>query len=776
MKNHIIKHKKSLSSALKKFNFSPKLKIKKLNFFDQNKEKLDKLKADYNLKNLLFLQLKEKKKRPNSSQKYLKSDFFIYNKKIIYSSYINVMNNKTRFIEEKKETLLKNKLIIWADKKINLFQHQINYILNDNYFKQFGMIITNDIKLLIYELMEKNNEIVYVILSDDFFIDYINEIEKINLKCKPVITIFTSKSTCEFFKNKKINDSDIINNFTQNIFNKLGDEQYNKGKFHYNLLDVMEFIKNYDIKYKNNNIDNNNQNYNSENDNIDNKKINNNNFNNLKKNNFEEEKNNVCNSKNKNNNDNNLKTIKKSITNDKFNNKFNIQTLENFNKENNLKNNNKKDKNENISKNNENNKNNIENKKNNKINDDEFVNFNEKNLNKEENKQNNYNTNLTENNQNKKEKSTIKKVSKKKNGFEQVFENVINQIIEKNNNNNQENNKNNDENEIKNNNIDININNDDDKQYNYSNPKDIIDIEKIRNYIKSMPSRTELTLSETIAKLKSIIKENNLIQEEIAFLSFCWMAENVTYADKELHQGKRIDCSAEGMYKNGKSVCAGFSNLYNYLNTQLGIETVDISGYAKGAGYVPGERYNSNHAWNGIKLRNKWYLLDSTWGEGHAYRDTYVKEFKPFYFCTPPKYFIYQHFPENEKWQLLDKPISQKEYIDMIKLKNDFFTYGFTDVIPNKSVAKIYNNQYNLKVYFEKEKNIHIKINLYFEKNKDENIGEKYCKVEKKDNYFDIIFNLPKKGLYNVILFGSDSKSSFFIQYTDIGEFNIEYK
>ncbi len=290
-----------------------------------------------------------------------------------------------------------------------------------------------------------------------------------------------------------------------------------------------------------------------------------------------------------------------------------------------------------------------------------------------------------------------------------------------------------------------------------------------------MPSRTELTLSETIAKLKSIIKENNLIQEEIAFLSFCWMAENITYADKELHQGKRIDCSAEGMYKNGKSVCAGFSNLYNYLNTQLGIETVDISGYAKGAGYVPGERYNSNHAWNGIKLRNKWYLLDSTWGEGHAFGNTYVKEFKPFYFCTPPKYFIYQHLPENEKWQLLDKPISQKEYIDMIKLNHKFFTYGFTDVIPNKSVAKIYNNQYNLKVYFEKEKNLRLSITLKFENKNDETSKNNYV-IEKKDNYFDIKFNLPKKGLYNVTLFGSDTQNDFIIHYSDIGEFNIEYK
>ncbi len=315
----------------------------------------------------------------------------------------------------------------------------------------------------------------------------------------------------------------------------------------------------------------------------------------------------------------------------------------------------------------------------------------------------------------------------------------------------------------------------DDKKYNYSNPKDIIDIEKIKNYIKIMPSREELTLSETVEHLKSIIKENNLIQEEIAFLSFCWMAENVTYAHEEKRNGIKVDCSVEGMYKNGKSVCSGFSRLYNHLTTNLGIETVNISGYAKGSGYVPGESYHSNHDWNAIKLRNKWYLLDITWGEGHSIHNKYVKEFNPFYFCTPPKYFIYQHFPNEEKWQLLDKPISEKEYIDMINYKYNFFTYGFTKIIPNKSVVNINNNQYNMKVYFEKNENLRLKINLYFENNKDENIGKENCIVDKKDNYFDVLFNLTQKGLYNVKLYGSNSENKYHIKYNDIAKFIIEY-
>ena len=235
---------------------------------------------------------------------------------------------------------------------------------------------------------------------------------------------------------------------------------------------------------------------------------------------------------------------------------------------------------------------------------------------------------------------------------------------------------------------------------------------------------------------------------------------------------------------NGVTITATDDNAYTWCNKYCiiyalyavdGIETENISGYAKGSGYVPGESYHTNHDWNAIKLRNKWYLLDITWGEGHSIHNKYVKEFNPFYFCTPPKYFIYQHFPNEEKWQLLDKPISEKEYIDMINYKDNFFTYGFTEIIPNKSVVNINNNQYNMKVYFEKNENLRLKINLYFENNKDENIGKENCIIDKKDNYFDVIFNLPQKGLYNVKLYGSNSENKYHIKYNDIAKFIIEY-
>ncbi len=53
---------------------------------------------------------------------------------------------------------------------------------------------------------------------------------------------------------------------------------------------------------------------------------------------------------------------------------------------------------------------------------------------------------------------------------------------------------------------------------------------------------------------------------------------------------------------------------------QAGIEVYNISGYAKGYGFKVGDIISgTNHEWNAIKYNGLFYLIDSTWGTGHAY-------------------------------------------------------------------------------------------------------------------------------------------------------------
>jgi transglutaminase/protease-like cytokinesis protein 3 len=46
------------------------------------------------------------------------------------------------------------------------------------------------------------------------------------------------------------------------------------------------------------------------------------------------------------------------------------------------------------------------------------------------------------------------------------------------------------------------------------------------------------------------------------------------------------------------------------------------------------------------------------------------------FFITDPEDHIYQHFPDDPKWQLLECPITLTEFINLPIVKSPFFNYG----------------------------------------------------------------------------------------------------
>ena len=132
------------------------------------------------------------------------------------------------------------------------------------------------------------------------------------------------------------------------------------------------------------------------------------------------------------------------------------------------------------------------------------------------------------------------------------------------------------------------------------------------------------------------------------------MGQNIDYDVKGLRSGKNIDCSKEGVFKSGKTVCSGYSNLYCDIALYLDLNVVCIPCYAKGSGYIPGEKItasSTNHEYNAINLDGKWYPIDATWGSGYSMCGVYVREFNEFYFLADPELLIKTHFPSDEKWQ-----------------------------------------------------------------------------------------------------------------------------
>jgi len=163
---------------------------------------------------------------------------------------------------------------------------------------------------------------------------------------------------------------------------------------------------------------------------------------------------------------------------------------------------------------------------------------------------------------------------------------------------------------------------------------------------------------------------------------YMWLAKNVRYDCKKFHNRKKPNLSArtqqeyeeklEQYYiaqlgktvKRKKGVCEDYSRLFKALCDEVGLEAEYIVGVSRDH-YRPYKKvHNNSHAWNAVKIDGEWHLLDATWGAG--YTDSKVKKFTrkvtTGYFLTPPAAFAQNHLPKDEKWQLLEQPISKNNF------------------------------------------------------------------------------------------------------------------
>lgn len=200
----------------------------------------------------------------------------------------------------------------------------------------------------------------------------------------------------------------------------------------------------------------------------------------------------------------------------------------------------------------------------------------------------------------------------------------------------------------------------------------------------------------SVTELAKILSQYANTEAEKARIIYVWITHNITYDVVSFLNKNYPDPSPTIVLKNRLAVCSGYANLYQTLAERMGLHSAIITGYAKGLGHLVGDSSNANHAWNGVKINNSWYLIDATWGAGTINNNQFQRQFNPHYFATPPKQLIYSHFPEEYSWQLLPTiytrqqfdswPIVTPQFFrDNIKLVNqtsyDIPSSGTTEVI-----------------------------------------------------------------------------------------------
>ena len=110
------------------------------------------------------------------------------------------------------------------------------------------------------------------------------------------------------------------------------------------------------------------------------------------------------------------------------------------------------------------------------------------------------------------------------------------------------------------------------------------------------------------------------------------------------------------LLKRNTTICTGYAFIIQELSNLADLNCKIIHGYGQTSRTSISSSDPPNHSWNAIKLNGKWYLCDPTWASGipNPQTNLFKFEYNDGYFLTNPELFRINHFPQDQKWTLLD--------------------------------------------------------------------------------------------------------------------------
>ncbi|MBL4569467.1 MAG: transglutaminase [Flavobacteriaceae bacterium] len=189
---------------------------------------------------------------------------------------------------------------------------------------------------------------------------------------------------------------------------------------------------------------------------------------------------------------------------------------------------------------------------------------------------------------------------------------------------------------------------------------------------------------------------------------FIWLTANIRYDLEEYYnpKTKRIRFSyttekerieklvgiknqiVKETFETKKAICEGYAQSFKKICDLLHLESKTIKGNVRNTiseiGVFSGA---TNHAWNAVKIDNNWFLIDATWASGYAINNQWKKHFNDAYFYPKPATFIRSHFPENNSWQLLQRPYSKKEYTNQPIFGEAFLNTNYQLISPKNGIV-----------------------------------------------------------------------------------------
>lgn len=190
---------------------------------------------------------------------------------------------------------------------------------------------------------------------------------------------------------------------------------------------------------------------------------------------------------------------------------------------------------------------------------------------------------------------------------------------------------------------------------------------------------------------------------------FSWLAYHIEYDKKQLRKITRKhrkgpneikasspeearrkllekeNAAMERALKKKKGVCQDYAWLFTAMLAEIGIEAEFIAGHGR-TDPSSSSRYSKElgHAWNVAKIDGKWELFDVTWST-----DMWDRDGGNGFFMMSPENFLRTHYPEDEKWQLVEKPMDIKSWAKQFFVYKGYECYNITAVMAGSDTVSI---------------------------------------------------------------------------------------
>jgi hypothetical protein len=166
--------------------------------------------------------------------------------------------------------------------------------------------------------------------------------------------------------------------------------------------------------------------------------------------------------------------------------------------------------------------------------------------------------------------------------------------------------------------------------------------------------------------------------------AFIWITKNIEYDIKAFQNDDNRAAQLHYVLRKKRAICSGYANLLKYFCDTYKIENELITGRARALRsdiHITNMRFQSNHAWNAVKINNQWRLIDPTWAAGvitdEDERDEVVKlkyqaSLEEFYYFTPPERFSLNHYPSDLRFSFVPKTGTYKEFAQAPLLTTEY--------------------------------------------------------------------------------------------------------